>query len=143
MVRPSVIAGLLLTALCAVSAPAQEQPGRFQIAPGEGGGFVRLDTRTGAVSHCAMRADGWFCEPIPGADSGLAATVEALSAEVARLRQEVNRLSAEVAALRSAPPAATGKPQMADEEAIGFAERVMRRFFDLVREMKHDDSGRS
>jgi hypothetical protein len=29
------------------------------------------------------------------------------------------------------------------DQALGFTEQVMRRFFDMVREMKRDDAGRT
>ena len=144
MVRPlPVLAGVILVAMGA-GAPAQEPAGRFQIAPGESGGFVRLDTRTGAVSHCARRDSGWYCEPLAGADAGTDQRVNALSAEVERLTRELARLSAEVQALRTgtqaSPPAAVKDQKMSEEEALGFAEKVMGRFFDLVREMKRKDA---
>jgi hypothetical protein len=142
MVRPlPVLAGFILVAM-GTAAPAQEPAGRFQVTPGEGGGFVRLDTRTGAVSHCARRDNAWYCEPLAGADAGTDQRVTVLSAEVQRLTREVARLSAEVLALRAGAPAlpAATDQKMSEDEAPGFAGKVMGRFFDLVREMKRKDA---
>jgi hypothetical protein len=133
------LAGVALIALAA-AAPAQEPAaGRFQIAPDEGGGFVRLDTRTGAVSHCTRRDGSWYCEPLAGADAGSDQRVTALAAEVDRLTKEVARLSAEVTALRTAAPPTPEERQASEDRALGFADKVMGRFFDLVREIKRKD----
>ena len=56
---------LALVLAVAVAAPlaAEEPPGlRFEIAPGEAG-VTRVDTQTGAVSHCTARNGAWICEP--------------------------------------------------------------------------------
>ena len=56
---------VMMTAiLTALAAPAMAQAtpdtenGRYTLAP-MNGGFVRLDTRTGVVSHCTDKGHGW------------------------------------------------------------------------------------
>jgi len=42
---------------------AQERPGRYTMSPVEGG-FLRLDTETGAIALCTRRNETWSCEPV-------------------------------------------------------------------------------
>jgi hypothetical protein len=133
MFRLLALAGLMLAASSAL-ADGPPAPGRFQVAPGEGGGFVRLDTRTGTVSHCGLVEGVWRCDAV--ADPDADARLSALSAEVARLSASVAELSARVDALaaHSAPIAAKGP------RTPGFADSVITRFLDLVRKLKHGPS---
>jgi hypothetical protein len=131
MVRSIALAAIL--AALSVTAVAQDQPaGRYALQSSVDG-FVRLDTRTGAVSHCGRRDGLWFCEPFAEEGAALTTRVEALEAEVKTLREQLARLTAR-------PPAATGTLDTpSDEElekALGFSETVMKRFFGMVREMK-------
>jgi len=55
---------LFLAAYVGFAGPlaAQDKPGRYTMTPTDGG-FVRLDTETGAVSFCSRKDTQWFCEP--------------------------------------------------------------------------------
>ncbi len=67
MIRSLVILVAIASAAVVVPAAAEDNApaaGRYQLAPGEGSGFVRLDTRTGTVSHCRQQAGVWRCDPI-------------------------------------------------------------------------------
>ena len=103
-------------------------------------GFVRLDTTTGAVSHCNRREGVWHCDVIVDGATGLSEQIGKLSAEVAKLAGEVAKLRARLAALEG--HAAGNGPVVGEDaevdQAMGFAERLMKRFFGLVREMKRD-----
>jgi hypothetical protein len=118
-------------------APSQDAV-RYTVRP-SGDGFVRLDTQTGAVSHCARREDTWFCEPV--IDSA------AMEARLDSLAVQIERLSARIAALEARPaadpPTATSAtPEEREfEQALGFSETLMRRFFQMVREIKRDHAG--
>lgn len=99
-----------VAALPAVAQDAQAPAGRFQLAPGAGSGFVRLDTRTGAVSHCAQDQGVWHCEPLDDPVAAerlkaLSARVDRLSGAVDSLASRVDRLAAEAAAATAAAPA--------------------------------------
>jgi hypothetical protein len=52
------LAGCVLTASAAV---ADDDIGRFQLEPARDG-FVRLDTKTGQLSHCRRKIVGWVCD---------------------------------------------------------------------------------
>jgi hypothetical protein len=155
-----LVAGLLL-ALAPSAVPAQQEGpagapadaaaprvGRYTMVPASGGGFVRLDTETGTVSHCRRETDAadaaWRCAAIPE-------RVLDKPDRIAELEEEVDSLSREVAALRMRLDAEDrgGAAQMSrqpqsDEEfdrALNFSEELMRRFFGMVREMKRSGDG--
>jgi outer membrane murein-binding lipoprotein Lpp len=142
---------LFLAALLSLAAPAagQETPapsGRYQIAPDEDG-FVRLDTRTGAMTHCGKREGSWRCDVLAEERSDLEQRLEALAGKVDALSAEVARLADRLAAVEAEPgaaqsPGAAPSPEAREEdfdEALSFAERLMRRFFDMVRELKSEE----
>jgi len=128
--RALALSLLIAAAPCA----AQETAGRYAFVPVEAGA-LRLDTVSGAVSLCKVEAGATVCAAVPGTSAQGEAEVSALAARTARLEGRI-------AALEARPPGAA----LADDESIDrvmvLADRMMRRFFGLVREMKHDmDSG--
>jgi hypothetical protein len=125
------------------TAPDAVRPGRYTMVPAEGG-FVRLDTETGAVSHCrrgdAVSGGVWQCASIP--EDVIAKPAEKGASDDAALRREVADLRARIEAMErrsvaSAPPLrSSGDPEL--DKAMNFSEELMRRFFGLVREFKDD-----
>ena len=138
-IRSLIVLAAIVSAAVGVPAAAQDgapPAGRFQLAPGEGGGFVRLDTRTGAVSHCRQENGVWRCQPIM--DSGLADRLTALSDKVDHLSSGLDRLSLRVDKL--AADAAAPAPAAADQTAgksEGFAQTVVYRLLEMIRTLKH------
>ncbi|WP_374546717.1 hypothetical protein [Rhodoblastus sp.] len=113
-----------------VAAPAdsgESSNGRFVMTP-VADGFLRLDTRTGQVSLCAISAGQAQCR--------------ASADERAALEAEIDRLAKENARLKAGAPAqAQSDAQAAPEEeerrfdrALDRAERFMRRMMQLFRE---------
>ena len=128
--------------------PAEAGPpaGRFTMVPAEGG-FVRLDTTTGLVSHCRREtsepAASWRCAAIPedvlntpDRVSELGEEVEALGREVAALRMRLDALDRRETAAKPAPTPRRLQDDEEMEKALDFSEELMRRFFGLVQEMK-------
>lgn len=126
------------------SAPdAPARAGRYTMVPAEGG-FVRLDTETGSISHCrrgdAASGGVWQCAAIP--EDVIAKPEDTNASDDAALRREVADLRARIEAIErravaSAPPAkGSGDPEL--DRAMNFSEELMRRFFGLVREFKQD-----
>jgi len=123
------------------------RPGRYTMVPAEGG-FVRLDTETGTVSHCrrgdAASGSVWTCAAIPEDVLSRPDPAVALGAKVTELEREVADLRARLedvegrASTRAVAP--TGDPEL--DKALNFSEELMSRFFGMVREMKReaDDS---
>ena len=152
MHRPILfLAALLALPIAAAGQDASAPSGRYQISPDEDG-FVRLDTRTGAMTHCGKREGAWRCDVLAEERSDvdrrletLAGKVDALSAEVARLADRLAAVEAEPGASTAPSPdaqlPAVPSPEAREEdfdEALSFAERLMRRFFDMVRELKSE-----
>ena len=84
-------------AAVAQSTPDTEN-GRYALAP-VGGGVIRLDTRTGAVSTCNNSDAGWACYAVPDERA-------ALDAEIGRLQADNEKLKAQLVARE---PVVTGK----------------------------------
>ncbi|GAC1339761.1 MAG: hypothetical protein NVSMB26_27680 [Beijerinckiaceae bacterium] len=128
--RPTLALILLALAAPAHAAPADPattENGRYSMNPAQDG-FLRLDTRTGAVAMCRL---------VNGAPECRLAADEraALEAEIARLQAENKELRAKAPPGPSAanPPSTLPSDQDMDR-ALSFAERFMRRMMRLMRE---------
>ena len=121
----------------AISQEPAPDAGRFLLAAGEAGGFIRLDTRTGAMSHCARSDAVWTCEPL--ADPAFKDELAALSAEVTRLSAALDRLTQRVDGLagRNGIEQSVAADDKRKAEP-GFANAALRRLLDMVREIKRD-----
>src|SRR5690606_31051714 len=96
------------TASATAAAPAT-QAGRYQISPDERG-FVRLDTETGAMSHCGQQQGVWRCEPLAEGND-IARQLDELSATVSQLSEEFSQLEGRLARLESsAGSTSSGSP---------------------------------
>jgi hypothetical protein len=129
-------ASLLFAPVGAMSARAEPAPpfavpadaadsanGRFAMTP-VADGFLRLDTRTGQVSLCALASGQVQCRA--GADERAA-----LEAEIDRLARENTRLKS---AAPPPPQAAEVEEERRFDRALDRAERFMRRMMQLFRE---------
>ncbi|CAN5120664.1 hypothetical protein BH11PSE4_BH11PSE4_23350 [soil metagenome] len=105
--------------LASGAASAQSLPdsenGRFTFSP-IADGVIRLDTRTGTVSTCADKGNGWACYAIPDERA-------ALDTEIGRLQTANDALKAQLAQRDAAVPGKTDealpkadllKPKVAD-----------------------------
>ena len=158
------IAAILIAsggAAIAQTAPDTEN-GRYALSPA-GDGFLRLDTRTGAVSTCTNSSAGWACYMVPDERA-------ALDAEVGRLQADNDKLKGELAA--RAPPAKTDEalpksdqlkkaepktePKVAEGERkieiplpsdrdmdrmMSFVERAWRRLIEMANRVQRDVNG--
>jgi hypothetical protein len=117
----------------AMSASAQEATtGRYEIEASVDG-FVRLDTETGAVSHCRRRDDVWRCEILAEDRSA----IDAVAAELKALNDRLDVLSARLDAVEAAgAKVAAPPPEAPVEPEPGFAEQLIRSLFQLVRDLK-------
>jgi hypothetical protein len=172
----SRVLALVLTVLATAPMAAAQDAGssapRFQVTP-EGNGVVRLDTQSGAVSHCAPRGNIWYCDPPADAAGNIspatatpagatAATGTAdrtpppadVAAELANVSHAVDELTARVDDLAArleratAPSAVTAQPQAAPRPAaaagqVSPASQVVGRFLALVHRLKHGADQRS
>ena len=114
----------------AQGAREEARDGRY-VMTSAGEGFVRLDTRTGALSHCRLVEAALQCRA--GADERAA-----LQAEIDRLAGENADLRAKLAAASPASPGARLREALPSQEemdrAMGWMESFMRRMMRLMRE---------
>ena len=117
--------------------PAAAAEGRYVLKDVEGG-FIRLDTETGAVSHCGLRNETWRCEPVADAQA-------ALQDEINRLAQENAELAQQLAELDDGEPRRAPALELPSDEDLdrvfGIFERFMQRFIDFARSL-NEDTGR-
>ena len=120
---------------------ALETDGRFTMTPTEDG-FLRLDSKTGAIALCGRLENGWTCKPVD--DAQLAS-----QDKLASLTKENSDLKAEIEDLRRALDAQiTGTPsgganrgfKMPTEQDVdklmSVLERLARRFKSMVDDLK-------
>ncbi|HEY5082289.1 MAG TPA: hypothetical protein VII91_10330 [Bauldia sp.] len=117
--------------------PAGDRAQRYVLSAAPGG-FVRLDTTSGAVSHCNQQAGVWYCDALAGEDAGLKARLDALAVEVAKLTTTVAALDGRVSRLE------TGEPKLVPTAAPastakrpGFAGQAVHRLVVMIRALKH------
>jgi hypothetical protein len=160
----TIFTGLAIAFCCAglASAAADSGPdtenGRYTLSQ-SADGFIRLDTRTGAVSTCSNNGNGWACYAVPDER-------KAMDNEIGRLQTENEKLKAQLA---SREPAASGKteealpksdkqvtpktesergieiplPSDADvDRVMSFLERAWRRLVDMANRVQRDASGK-
>jgi hypothetical protein len=134
-----VVPVLMLALAGPAAAQSVVREGRYAIVPVEDG-FMRLDTGTGAVSRCTGKIGRLTCRVLP--DERLA-----YEAGIDRLEDRIDALEGRVAALEEnrrfgGLDARERDGELPSEEEIDkvltLAEKVMRRFFGFVKELKRD-----
>jgi hypothetical protein len=144
--RTRLLASAMLVGIATLPAAAQMRdapmPGRFTMQPVDGG-FLRLDTQTGAVAMCRPSAGGTVtCQNAEGEQSTLAAEVARLRAENVALRAEVKRLEAIAGVGRPTGPSTEPpgeKFQLPSEQdvdqALDYVERMYKKFRDRLQNL--------
>ncbi len=123
-------------------------------------GVVRLDTSSGAVSHCQKDDDGWACHLVPDERAAMDAEIGRLQAENAKLKAELaSRDQTATGRTDEAQPksdkpeakAAEGErnkieiPLPSDQDMdrmMSFVERAWRRLIDMANRMQKEVSGK-
>ena len=144
-----LISVVALAVLVGAAPETEEHAGRFVMTPVEGG-FLRMDSHTGAVSMCQRSSGKWACQAVADDRRALETELERLGAENRELSGTVRRLE-EMLAL----PDVEGKNRRAekgpglqlpsDEEidrALSYMQRLMRKFKDKMRELDSDSDRR-
>lgn len=98
-------------------------------------GYVRLDTRTGAMATCEERGGQLVCR--------LAADErEAYEDRIDTLDDRIEALEERVAALEAPPAPAAGLPSEDEfEQTLGYMERFFRRFLGIMKDLDGEFSG--
>ena len=132
---------LALTCAAAAETPATSG-GRYTMSPVDGG-FLRLDTQTGAVAMCARSGSDWACKAVEDK------TATASPDELSRLERENKELRDRVKSLEDSletekpPPLAEGPPggklqlptDQEVDQALDYLERVYKKFRDHVKDL--------
>jgi hypothetical protein len=110
----TLIAAAVIVGSCGIGAAAAQplpdaENGRYTLSP-VADGFIRLDTRSGAVSTCNNTGAGWACYEVPDERA-------ALDAEIGRLQADNEKLKTQLAARE---PTAPGKV----DEALPKADQL-------------------
>lgn len=148
------IGAFVAASVCAVAGLAYAQgepPARYTMSPAEGGGVVRLDTRTGAMTLCRPAASEWNCRAISGDNLAERQELDRLRAENQALQAEVRRLEELVLPPErngtAKPPGDTSKPglKLPTEEdvdqALSYLERMWRRFQERMKDFEPKEKG--
>jgi hypothetical protein len=150
---PIAIAALFMVAASAVGEEIKpDDPIRYELRQ-EGSGFVRLDKRTGAMSYCTADGRNLSCRVS-------AEEREAYENELALLRDRIAEIEKRLDGTEGAATNLKRQDRIAREpetkgpepelqkrnqleqteqefnRALDLATRAMRRFFDVIREMK-------
>lgn len=142
-----------LAALLALATGAMaEESGRYRMSPTEGG-FVRLDTVTGAMALCAKRDQGWSCTAMADDQASQRQRIETLEAENKALREEIKRLEEVLgvgeskpgsgAAPAPAPPSGAFKlPSEEDiDKGFDYLDRMLKKFRDRMKKLEEGGAG--
>lgn len=132
-----VVAAALVAALpaSAQSLDADTQNGRYTMTPAPDG-FLRLDTRTGAVSRCTLSGDSVQCRASADERGALNQEIDRLTRDNAELRRKLAEATdqAPSARLRNALPT---ESEM--NGALDMMEKFMRRMMNIMREDPKSD----
>ncbi len=134
---------IALAALLGVAAPALAQTASSEVDSGRyvlersGDGFIRLDTRTGAVSRCAEQSGAWSCRQVNDDRQALQDQVDKLTRENAELRKRVADL--EKGGGKQGTESQLNLPSDADmNRMMTWLETWIRRFMAFARSLSQD-----
>jgi hypothetical protein len=134
----AAISGAALISIASAE-PAVETKGRYSMTPVEGG-FMRLDSESGAVSICTRKSDQWACEPVDdkAASSDDKGRLEAENKELKdRIRALEDSQSQGKAPSDNGPPGGITKLPTEKEvdEALDYVERMYKKFRDRIQKL--------
>jgi hypothetical protein len=141
--RNLCVTALLLVMLIAAPVMAQQTAsGRYTMTP-SGEGMLRLDTQTGAVSHCMQDTGRWVCKSIADDRNALENEIDRLSNENRQMRAELAKRGLEPPPqpeLRGEAPRSWLPSDSQVEEFMSFFEKIMRRFREYAESMQDNAS---
>jgi len=114
-------------------APSADNGYSLQPAVGD---YLKIDRRTGDVSHCAARDGAWSCQLIAEDRKAYEERIADLEAENERLNK---RLAAQSKSERA--PLLDKDDERRVQEFFDLSDRMFRHFFDLVERLRQRDEG--
>ena len=133
VIRSLAAVALVAPVLTASGAMAQES-GRYRLEQTETG-YVRLDTKTGAISVCTEQSQGQMVCKMATEDR------EAYENDLADLQDRVKVLEDRLAAIdqKGSGNTASGLPSEQEfEQSMSYMERFMRRFMDIAKSFESE-----
>ncbi|HEY7764968.1 MAG TPA: hypothetical protein VIB38_08250 [Aestuariivirgaceae bacterium] len=128
-------AALLAFALLAAPALAEES-GRFVLKEADQNTFIRLDTFTGAISHCSSAAGEWNCRSVKDDRAALHEEIAGLRKENDELKERLAKRSDERGEQRLT------MPSEADiDRWLALVEKYFERFLSLIRRLEQKEDG--
>lgn len=126
------------TLLLGLSVMAQEAPvgDGYSLQPANGD-YLKIDRRTGDVSHCAARDGVWSCQLIPEDRKAYEDHIADLENENDHLRKQLAELEAREKEAR--PPLFDETDKRHLQEMLDFGDLMFRHFFDLVDRLRQRD----
>jgi hypothetical protein len=132
-----------VAAASAQTAAPDSENGRYSFNP-VAGSVLRLDTRTGQVSHCSRSDAGWACKAVPDERSALESEIARLQGENATLKKELLARGLPVPGVSSPSAAKPEEPELklpSDAEVdkmVSFLEKVWRRLIEMGTTMQKE-----
>jgi hypothetical protein len=141
-----VTAGSAFAATAAGAQPASPEggDGRFTFNRADDGGYVRLDGRTGQVSLCNRRSNGWQCQLVPDERAALEAEIARLQSDNAVLKKELlsRNLPLPDGMRADSPKSQVQRPQFPDDAELNrimtALEKVWRRLVEMIASVQRD-----
>ena len=147
---------LMIGSVSAQTLPDIEN-GRFALSPVPDG-VVRLDTRTGAVTTCSDKGNGWACTIVPDERAAYDAKIGRLLKDNAALKTELAQRESSVPGKsdEALPKQDTLKPRADGERtleiplpsdkdidrAMSFVESAWRKLVDMATRLQRDSAGK-
>ena len=146
---------LMIGSACAQALPDIEN-GRYSLSP-VADGLVRLDTRTGAVTTCSDKGNGWACTIVPDERAAYDAEIgrllkdnAALKAELAQRDSSGSKTDEALPKQDSLQPKADGErkleiPLPSDKDidkVMSLVENAWRRLIDIATRLQRDSGGK-
>lgn len=136
------LTGLLCFATAAAGwqiSNAAEPSGRYSMSPADGG-FVRLDTQTGAMALCANKDGSWSCSDIAESSDAARKRLEALERENQSLKDEVRRLEETAIVPPVEGPKSFAMPDEKDvDKAFDYVESMIRKFRNRIKKLEEQE----
>lgn len=156
LMHPVIAAAVAVGALgyASATARADDASGRYTMTPTEGG-FIRMDTQTGAMSMCAGKEGEWTCRAMPDDQKILQDKIAGLEEQNRKLQEENRRLE-EVLGLAPDKPADGSSPGQSGppgapkgnfklptekdlDQAFDYFEGMLKKFQDRLKKLEEQD----